>query len=87
MHVSVILVRSANDIKRYPEVIIDALILGYNEGLDILSLSLGGADGWTEGISSVVASNIAATGVIVTISAGNSVSLHTCPCNVHYKAF
>ena len=39
--------------------------------MDILTLSLGGADGWTEGTASVVASRIAETGVVVTIAAGN----------------
>ncbi|KAK0462602.1 subtilisin-like protease [Desarmillaria tabescens] len=53
------------------DVIIDALIMGYNDGQDILTLSLGGASGWTESASSVVASRIAATGKIVTIAAGN----------------
>ncbi|KAK0476848.1 subtilisin-like protease [Armillaria novae-zelandiae] len=53
------------------DVIIDALIMGYTDGQDILTLSLGGAAGWTESASSVVASRIAATGKIVTIAAGN----------------
>ncbi|KAK0194981.1 subtilisin-like protease [Armillaria mellea] len=53
------------------DVIIDALIIGYTDGQDILTLSLGGAAGWTESASSVVASRIAATGTIVTIAAGN----------------
>ncbi len=53
--------------------IIDALIMGYKDGQDILTLSLGGAAGWTESASSVVASRIAATGKIVTIAAGNDV--------------
>ncbi|KAG6919367.1 hypothetical protein DXG01_006916 [Tephrocybe rancida] len=53
------------------DVIIEALLLGAKEGQNILSLSLGGTDGWTESSSSVVASRVAATGIIVTISAGN----------------
>ena len=53
--------------------IVDALIMGYTDGQDILTLSLGGAAGWTESASSVVASRIAATGTIVTIAAGNDV--------------
>ncbi|KAF9264125.1 subtilisin-like protease [Marasmius fiardii PR-910] len=51
--------------------IIDALLLGVKEGQDILTLSLGGTDGWTESSSSVVASRIADSGKIVTIAAGN----------------
>ncbi|KDQ27552.1 hypothetical protein PLEOSDRAFT_1112600 [Pleurotus ostreatus PC15] len=53
------------------DVLVDALLLGFNEGQDILTLSLGGADGWTESVSAVVASRIAATGKVVTIAAGN----------------
>ncbi|KAG9220554.1 hypothetical protein CCMSSC00406_0004010 [Pleurotus cornucopiae] len=53
------------------DVLVDALLRGFNEGQDILTLSLGGADGWTESVSAVVASRIAATGKVVTIAAGN----------------
>src|SRR4051812_32994187 len=52
-------------------VIIEALLRGVNDGQDILTMSLGAADGWTESSSSVVSSRIAATGKIVTIAAGN----------------
>lgn len=54
-------------------VIIDALIRAYDDNVDVLTLSLGGTDGWTEGAASVVASRIADTGKVVTIAAGNSV--------------
>ncbi|KAK0213189.1 pyrolysin [Desarmillaria ectypa] len=53
------------------DVILDALLQGYKDGMDILTLSLGGVDGWTEGTGSVVASRIAETGIVVTIAAGN----------------
>ncbi|KAF9028989.1 subtilisin-like protease [Hymenopellis radicata] len=53
------------------DVLVDALIRGFQDDVDILTLSLGGADGWTESSSSVVASAIARTGKIVTIAAGN----------------
>ncbi|KAJ7772724.1 subtilisin-like protease [Mycena maculata] len=53
------------------EVIVDALLMGVKAGMDILTMSIGGADGWTEGTASVVSSRIAATGTIVTIAAGN----------------
>ena len=56
-----------------PTVIIDALLRGVKDGQDILTLSLGGADGWTSGAGSVVASRIARTGKVVTIAAGNDV--------------
>lgn len=39
--------------------------------MDILTLSLGGSDGWTESSSSVVASRLAARGKVITIAAGN----------------
>ncbi|KAG5643378.1 hypothetical protein DXG03_000992 [Asterophora parasitica] len=54
------------------DVIVDALLRGVKEGQDILTLSLGGSDGWTESSSSVIASRIAASGTIVTIAAGNA---------------
>jgi hypothetical protein len=47
--------------------------MGAKAGMDILTMSIGGADGWTEGISSVVSSRIAASGTIVTIGAANDV--------------
>ncbi|KAJ7268651.1 hypothetical protein B0H12DRAFT_1229565 [Mycena haematopus] len=53
------------------DVIVDALLMGVKDGMDILTMSLGGADGWTEGTGSVVSSRIAASGKIVTIAAGN----------------
>lgn len=56
-------------------VIVEALLRGYKDGMDILTLSLGGVDGWTEGMGAVVASRIAAKGKVVTIAAGNGESL------------
>ncbi|KAL0956638.1 hypothetical protein HGRIS_002771 [Hohenbuehelia grisea] len=53
------------------DLIVQSLIRGYNDGMDILTLSLGGVDGWTEGTGSVVASRIAEQGRVVTIAAGN----------------
>ncbi|KAH9892693.1 subtilisin-like protease [Cubamyces lactineus] len=53
------------------DIIIEALLRGVSDGNHILTMSLGGADGWTESSSSVVSSRIAATGKIVTIAAGN----------------
>ncbi|KAG5646298.1 hypothetical protein DXG03_003895 [Asterophora parasitica] len=54
------------------DIIVESLLRGVKEGQDILTLSLGGSDGWTESSSSVVASRIAASGKIVTIAAGNA---------------
>ncbi|KAI0633256.1 subtilisin-like protease [Trametes polyzona] len=53
------------------DIIIEALLRGVSDGNDILTMSLGGTDGWTESSSAVVSSRIAATGKIVTIAAGN----------------
>ncbi len=55
------------------KVIIKALLRGVKDGNDILTLSLGDNSGWTEGMASVVASRIAASGKIVTVAAGNDV--------------
>lgn len=51
-------------------VIIEALLQGVSDGVDVLTMSLGGADGWTESSSAVVSSRISDTGKIVTIAAG-----------------
>lgn len=59
----------------FPSVIVDGLLMGVKANLDILTMSLGGSDGWTEGTGSVVSSRIAASGKIVTIAAGNEVRL------------
>ncbi|EJD50690.1 subtilisin-like protein [Auricularia subglabra TFB-10046 SS5] len=53
------------------DVIVESLIRAYNDGNDVITLSLGGTDGWTESVSSVVASRIAEQGRVVTIAAGN----------------
>ncbi|TFK50631.1 subtilisin-like protease [Heliocybe sulcata] len=53
------------------DIIVEALLRGYNDGMDILTLSLGGVEGWTESSSAVVASRIAGQGRVVTIAAGN----------------
>ncbi|KAJ7091118.1 peptidase S8/S53 domain-containing protein [Mycena epipterygia] len=53
------------------DIITAALILAYNQKMDILTLSLGAPSGWTESTASVVASRIAAQGRVVTVAAGN----------------
>ncbi|EJD53701.1 subtilisin-like protease [Auricularia subglabra TFB-10046 SS5] len=52
--------------------IVEALIRAYEDGNDIITLSLGGVDGWTEGTSSVIASRIADRGRVLTVAAGNA---------------
>ena len=64
-------------------VIIDALLKANQDGQDIVTLSLGGADGWTASASAVVASRIAKGGKIVTIAAGNDVCLLSSSLLVH----
>lgn len=53
----------------------DALLRADKDGNDVITLSLGGPDGWTEGVTGVVASRLAAKGKILTIAAGNDGSL------------
>ncbi|EKM54703.1 uncharacterized protein PHACADRAFT_258717 [Phanerochaete carnosa HHB-10118-sp] len=53
------------------DIIVEALLRGVSDGQDILTMSLGGPDGWTEGTASVVSSRISDMGKIVTIAAGN----------------
>jgi hypothetical protein len=52
-------------------VIIEAMLRGVKDGNDILTLSLGGVEGWTTASAAVVASRIAKSGIVVTIAAGN----------------
>ncbi|KAF8125019.1 peptidase S8/S53 domain-containing protein [Mycena galopus ATCC 62051] len=54
------------------DIITAALIRAYNEEMNILTLSVGGPSGWTEGTASVVASRIAAQGRVVTVATGNN---------------
>jgi len=49
-------------------VIVDALLRGYTAGLDILTLSLGAPNGFSEDLGSVVASRIAKIGRVVTVA-------------------
>ncbi|QRV96028.1 pyrolysin [Ceratobasidium sp. AG-Ba] len=54
------------------DVVIAALNRAYSDNNDIISLSLGAPSGWSESTISVVASNIADKGRVVTIAAGNN---------------
>ncbi|KAL7785618.1 subtilisin-like protein [Trichoderma ceciliae] len=54
------------------DVAIAAANQAFEDGSDILSLSFGGASGWTEDPISVVLSRIVAAGVICTVANGNS---------------
>lgn len=47
------------------------MLRAYDDGMDVLTLSLGGVEGWLEAASGVVASRIVDQGRVVTIAAGN----------------
>ncbi|KAL5634053.1 hypothetical protein ACGC1H_006028 [Rhizoctonia solani] len=53
------------------DIIIDALLRAHADGNDVINLSLGTPNGWTQSLSSIVANRIAQEGRIVTIAAGN----------------
>ncbi|KAI9147260.1 Minor extracellular protease vpr [Paramyrothecium foliicola] len=52
--------------------LIEAFLRAYEDGVDIISASIGGASGWADNAWAVVASRLVEQGVLVTISAGNS---------------
>ncbi|KAF9876593.1 hypothetical protein CkaCkLH20_06001 [Colletotrichum karsti] len=52
--------------------LIESFLAAYNDGVDIITSSIGGAGGWSEESWAVVASRIVEQGVVVTISAANS---------------
>ncbi|ESK92042.1 hypothetical protein Moror_10326 [Moniliophthora roreri MCA 2997] len=54
------------------DLIVQAMLQAVQDGNDILSLSLGGSESWTESTTAVVASRIADSGIVVSVSAGNS---------------
>ncbi|ROW15601.1 hypothetical protein VPNG_02185 [Cytospora leucostoma] len=53
------------------DVLIEAFLMAYEAGVDIITSSVGGASGWSTDAWAVVASRIADKGIIVTIAAGN----------------
>lgn len=50
------------------DIIIDAMLRAHNDGMDIITMSLGGDGGWTDDPTSVVASRIARLGTVVTVT-------------------
>ena len=52
-------------------IILDALLRAYDEGNDVITLSIGGYSGWSTSTAAVVASRIAKRGRVVTVAAGN----------------
>lgn len=53
------------------DVLIEAFLMAYEAGADIITCSVGGAGGWAGDAWAVVASRIAEQGVVVTIAGGN----------------
>ncbi|KAJ9144541.1 Minor extracellular protease vpr [Pleurostoma richardsiae] len=54
------------------DTLIEAFLAAYNDGVDIITCSVGGAGGWADDAWGVIASRIVAQGVVVTIAAGNN---------------
>ncbi|KAH7157522.1 peptidase S8/S53 domain-containing protein [Dactylonectria estremocensis] len=53
------------------DVLIEAFLLAYRDGADVITSSVGGLAGWLDNAWAVVASRLVDEGVVVTISAGN----------------
>ncbi|KAK5651948.1 hypothetical protein OQA88_11490 [Cercophora sp. LCS_1] len=54
------------------DTLIDAFLMAFEAGADVITASLGEASGWSNGAWPTVASRLVDQGVLVTISAGNS---------------
>ena len=74
-------------ISRFFTVLTDALLRAQSDGMDIISLSLGGPGGWAGEATAVVASRIADMGDVVTIAQGEitSLSFRRCGANLIYQ--
>ncbi|KAK7992566.1 hypothetical protein PG988_001360 [Apiospora saccharicola] len=53
------------------DTLVEAFLMAYEAGADIITASIGGTSGWSDGPWAVVASRLVDQGVVVTISAGN----------------
>lgn len=53
-------------------IVIAALLRAFDEGMDVITVSIGAPSGWADNALAVVANRIAAEGVVVTFAAGNS---------------
>ena len=53
------------------DIIIAAMVQAFSDGVNIISMSLGETDGWSETAQDVVAARIAERGVFVSVAAGN----------------
>ncbi|KAI8309743.1 hypothetical protein K4K61_001386 [Colletotrichum sp. SAR11_59] len=55
--------------------LIESFVAAFNDGVDIITSSIGGSSGWAEEAWAVVASRLVEQGIVVTISAANSGSI------------
>lgn len=53
------------------ETIIEAMLMAFEDGADVITISIGGVDGWSDGPWALIASRMVDLGVLVTVSAGN----------------
>nr|XP_019046155.1 peptidase [Kwoniella bestiolae CBS 10118]OCF25085.1 peptidase [Kwoniella bestiolae CBS 10118] len=53
------------------DIVLQAMQRAYDDGVDVINLSVGETSGWTESMLSVFASRLSAAGVVLAISAGN----------------
>ncbi|KAH7149910.1 subtilase [Dactylonectria estremocensis] len=55
----------------YEDIIIEAMLKAFEDGVDVITISIGGRGGWANSVWAVVASRIADAGVVMSIGAGN----------------
>jgi len=60
------------------DVIMEAMIRAFTDGADIISMSLGGASGWTEDPEAILASRLVDLGVVMSLANGNDGSEGLC---------
>lgn len=53
------------------ETIIEAMLMAFDDGADVITISIGGIDGWSDGPWAMIASKMVDLGVLITVSAGN----------------
>nr|XP_019010811.1 peptidase [Kwoniella pini CBS 10737]OCF49592.1 peptidase [Kwoniella pini CBS 10737] len=53
------------------DIVLQAMQRAYDDGVDVINLSVGETSGWTESMLSVFASRLSSAGVVLSISAGN----------------
>lgn len=50
-------------------IVVNAMLQAYNDGMNVITMSLSVLSGWTTGTTSVIASRLAAKGIVVLGSA------------------